>query len=76
MTAKIPPLIVATGLLSRLTEAAPRRTRKIRAIPMGHSTDPIFRLPGTMKALGPGRLNLSTSIAIALKTKLQTTPKA
>ena len=45
-------------------------------IPSGTSNLPIRMLNGTLYSRWPGCLNRSTSIDSALKTKLQTTPKA
>ena len=73
---KITPLIVATSFVMKFTTAANASTRKISPIPSGTSYLPILKFKGTSYSRCCGSLNRSTSIASALNTKLQTTPKA
>ena len=73
---KAEPLIVATSLVRRFNKAVNSSTRKTRISPKGISTPPTWKLSGTLNSRGERSLKRSTIIARALKTKLQTTPKA
>ena len=70
------PLIVATSLVSKFTRAEPKTIRKMIPRPTGISTLPMRRFNGTLNSRGVWSLKRSTTIARALKAKLQTTPKA
>ena len=72
----IRPEIVAIGLVNKFVIAVKNSARDITLKPIGISTFPKCIFNGTFHSLGLLSLNLKTTIAIALKVKLQITPNA
>ena len=70
------PEMVAMLLVKRLVVAVVMRTMKTERRPRGISRPPICRLSGTFQPRSPLYFQRRTSMAKALKVKLQMTPKA